>query len=503
MKQRRLYFGVLALGLLAFLALTVLRSRSLPLAVHTIHADDAMLRQVQALGATHVVQVFSWSDIQPSPARWDWEYTDWLVRATEHYNLKIIARLDKPPPWAVDEPTAVSAPPRKVSEYAEFARRVAERYRGKIAAYIIWNEPNLAIEWGNQKPNAAAYAELLRAASPQIRTADQNATILAAGLSPTNENSERAEDDRTYLRELYAAGVQGTFDALAIHPYGFANAPDVPRESNNGLNFSRLLDWREIMQANGDGQKPMWITEFGYPTEQPQALQDRVVDETDQANYLARAYEKTRGEFPFVEMFAVWNIVRDVPPTDEQFGYSLLRSDGSYKPAYASISRLAAQSPIPNLGSLSSTVRLPRPEFSVLARDAIVHLGDSELPAPFIPLYKGRNPSEEWKGEFYLPDVDLFGARQSQTWTVSVELMQVNDFDTRIQVNDVPLEPAFLPVEDFTSKWVTAQFMIPPNTLHSGYNTISILDGKLLPAFQQAGFTWDEFQFRNVQVIAP
>ena len=83
------------------------------------------------LGATHVVQVFSWHDIQPSPARWEWEYTDWLVRAADHYDLEIIARLDKPPPWAVDDATALSAPPRRREDYAEFARRVAERYRGQ------------------------------------------------------------------------------------------------------------------------------------------------------------------------------------------------------------------------------------------------------------------------------------------------------------------------------------------------------------------------------------
>src|SRR5262249_37440323 len=146
-----------------------------------------------------IVQVFAWEDIQPSPDRWEWEYTDWLVRAANFYGLQIIARLDKPPDWAANNGNALSAPPRNLADYTEFVRRVAERYRGKISAYIIWNEPNLAVEWGNQPPNAKDYAKLLGAASEQIRATDPSARVLAAGLSPTNENSDRAEDDRKFL----------------------------------------------------------------------------------------------------------------------------------------------------------------------------------------------------------------------------------------------------------------------------------------------------------------
>lgn len=498
------------LGAVLLLGLVVLfgsSPRSLPLAIHTIHADDAMLRRVQALGATHLVQVFSWSDIQPSPARWDWEYTDWLVRAAAYYDLKIIARLDKPPSWAVNDATALSAPPRNVNDYAEFVRRVAERYRGKITAYIIWNEPNLAIEWGHQKPDARAYAKLLQTASGKLRVADPAARILAAALAPTNENSSQAQDDRAYLRELYAAGARDAFDALAAHPYPFGQSPDARPSSNDGLNFLRILDMRAIMVANGDAAKPIWITEFGYPTEQPQGFENRVVSEPLQAAFLARAYEKTRNELPFVGLFTIWNIVRDLPMTDEQSGYSLLRADGSFKPSYDVVRGLPKEAPIAGLASLVENYARQfsidsAVSFTVLARDAVVHLGDSEYPAPFVPLYKTHNPSVEWQGEFYLRGVDL-EARRGKSWTLYIELMQVNDFDTIVSVNDLPPSPAFLPTEDFTGRWVTAQFQIPGDALSVGYNKISIRDGKLMPAFQQKGFTWDDFQFRNVRIVPP
>ena len=133
---------------------------------------------------------------------------------------------------------------------------------------------------------------------------------------------------------LYAAGVRDTFDALAAHPYAFAQPPDAARDANEGLTFARILDLRDIMVENGDASKPIWITEFGYPTEQPEGYESRVVGEQQQAEYTARAYDKTRTEMPFVGLFTVWNIVRDLPLTDEQSGYSLIRHDGSLKPSF-------------------------------------------------------------------------------------------------------------------------------------------------------------------------
>ncbi len=500
-----IYLVPLGLGLLA-LVLIGSRPRALPLGVHTIRADDAMLRQVQELGAQYLIQVFAWDTIEPSPGRWDWEYTDWLLRAADYYGLRVIARLDKPPTWAVDDTTAVSSPPRNLRDYTEFVRRVAQRYKGKIPAYIVWNEPNLAIEWGNRMPNPAEYVNLLEHASAQIRSTDPNARIVAAGLAPTNENSERARDDRAFLREMYAAGAKDAFDILAAHPYAFAQSPDTPHGSNEGLNFARIKDLYDIMVENGDAQKPIWITEFGYPTEQPSGYENRVVTESLQAEYIARAYDKTRDELPFVQAFTVWNIVRNLPPSDEQSGYSLVRSDGSMKPAFDTVKNLEKQSPISNLQSRLTQVFTPAhpsSSYPILARDAVVHLGDSEYPAPFVPLYMTVNPATDWKGEFYLNDADLEGLRRVKDWTLYVELMQVNDFDTRVWVNDVPLTPAFLPVEDFTGKWVSAQFKIPAGALRVGYNAVAVRNGKLFPAFQQVGFTWDDFQMRNVRLQTP
>ena len=480
------------------------RGRALPLGIHTLHAVDSDLQQIRDLGAASVVQVFSWSEIEPTRGEFHWEYTDWLIRAAEYYHLRVVARLDQAPRWATNASGARDAPPQHLNDYGDFVAQVAARYRGRIAAYIIWNEPNLAREWGNQPPDPAAYTVLLKTAAARIRAIDPNARIVSAGLAPTNDQSASAMDDRAYLRAMYAAGARDAFDILGAHPYSFANPPDDPRGAHGGLNFLRLQDLRDIMVAHGDAAKPIWITEFGYPTETPPATASLRVSEDDQAHWLARAYEIARAQMPYVDLFTVWNLTRRSPAVDEQAGYSLIRADGAPKPAYGQVRAMQKESPAASIAaSVTSWFAAPpaHSTFTVLARDAIVHLGDSEYPLPWVPLYLTKNPSTTWTGEFYLTPADL--QTRGAPWQLAMELMQVNDFDTRVLVNDQPVDPPYLPTEDFTSIWVSAQFQVSPNALRVGLNRVTLVDGKLFPAFQQLGYTWDDFQVRNVMMKRP
>lgn len=489
-----------------------LAGRALPLGIHTLNAEDADLRASSNLGAQYVVQVFAWSEIEPTRGEFHWEYTDWFVRAAEYYHLRLIARLDKPPAWATFESTPYSAPPNHLEDYGRFVEQVAARYRGRIAAYIIWNEPNLAREWGDRAPDPVAYTALLQTAAARLRATDPQALIVSAGLAPTNERSAQALDDREFLRAMYAAGVRGAFDILAAHPYSFAQPPDDPRGAHGGLNFWRLQELHDIMVAQGDADKPIWITEFGYPTTTPAASAFLRVSEEQQAQWLPRAFEIARDQMPFVELFTVWNLTRAASP-DDQVGYSLLRADGSPKPAYSTVQAMPQASVAAQLGADLASLVATAPllsAFPVLARDVEVHLGDGEYPWPWVPLYHNKNPSTEWTGEFYLGASDLSqrtadepqSAPRGQPWRLSLELMQVNALDGRVLVNDQPVNPPYLPTEDFTGVWVTAQFEVPVRLLHVGRNTVTVRAGDTIPAFQQLG-SWDDFQMRSVVLHKP
>jgi len=367
-------------------------------AVHTLRADDEMLRLASEGGFDAVVQVFSWLEIEPTREEWHWEYPDFLVRAAEHYGLDLIARLDGLPAWAAEEAAAGQADSLS-DDYAAFAGTVAQRYRGQIKGYIVWNEPNLAKEWGGQPPNPVVYTEMLRRAYEAIKSADPEATVVSAGLASTNHRDDEAMDDRVFLKAMYQAGAGTYFDVLGVHPYGFAYSPDDPRGAHDGLNLARLLDLREIMEARGDGDKPIWITELGWTTAGVGEGSWLTVTPQQQADYLTGAWRWARREWPWLQVFTVWNLsqgprpdgstssprgpVEGLPPTDEKAGYSLLDESGEPKPAYHALraefnrrwghrlARWVDRTQASLLGPLP-------PAITILAADEAVHLGDSE-----------------------------------------------------------------------------------------------------------------------------
>jgi len=329
-----------------------------------------------------VVQVFSWFEIEPTREEWHWEYPDFVVRTAEYYGLDLIVRLDGLPAWATELAIDGVAPPDDLDDYAAFVAAVAQRYQGRIRGYIMWNEPNLAKEWGGRPPDPAAYTELLRRAYEAIKAADPEATVVSAGLASTNHQDDKAMDDRVFLETMYQAGAGAYFDALGAHPYGFAYPPDDPRSAHDGLNLARLLDLREIMEAHGDGDKPIWVTELGWTTAGVGESSWLTVTPQQQADYLTGAWRRAR-EWPWLQVFTVWNLSQGLPPTDEMAGYSLLDESGEPKAAYDALQmelnrrwghRLARWVDRTQVALLDPTPSV----VTILAADEAVHLGDSE-----------------------------------------------------------------------------------------------------------------------------
>ncbi|MEA3336627.1 MAG: YCF48-related protein [Chloroflexota bacterium] len=359
--------------------------RPLP-AVHTLRPDDSLLNQARDIGFQAIVQVFSWAEIEPAQGVWYWEYPDFLARATAFYDLDLIVRLDHPPEWAVEAASADSSFPFDVDAYLRFVDAVARRYGDHIHSYIIWNEPNLAAEWG-APPDPASYAQLLQRTYAAIKQIDPAATVVSAGLAPTNERSDWAVDDRLFLKEMYEAGARPYFDALAVHPYGFAYPPDDSRGQHNGLNVNRILDLRATMEAHGDGAKPVWATEVGWTTDGVGDHDWLTVTPQQQADYLTMAWRMARQDWPWLDVFTVWNLGATSPAAkgevDEKAAYSLLYEDGRPKPAWDALQdafsgtglRRAALTLWERLASLLTD----GPSLvTILALDQEIHLGDNQ-----------------------------------------------------------------------------------------------------------------------------
>ncbi len=484
--------SLLVLLIILFIAACNNSSPTPRLAAHTLRTDDPSLRLAQVAGFDTIVQLFPWREVEPTQDQFHWSVPDQIVAGADYYGLDLIVRLDQHPAWASPVDQSLNAPPDKLEDYEDFVRRVAGRYRGRVKGYIIWNEPNLAIEWGGQPPDPVAYAELLQLGYETIKAVDPAAIVVAAGLAPTNSHDAEAMDERLFLQQMYRAGARPYFDVLAGHPYSFGQAPGAPASDAQHPAFGRLAELRSIMVANGDRHKPVWITEMGWTVKPPPEQPDIGVTLAQQADYLVQALEIIRRDWPWVELVTVWNLSQP-RPGDPFGGYSLLDPNGQPRPAYHAWQQAAGSRA--ERGAAAAQVEQPN-QVTILGRDAIIHLGDTALLPPWWPLYAGRKPSLTWSGGFYLVDPG------ETDWTLLLELMQQNEVGATVVINGVPLSPD-LPQQDLTRRWLTVRRPVPAALLRPGYNELTVTTVRLLPDAQQPEFTWDDFQFKNIRLQRP
>ncbi len=200
--------------------------------------------------------------------------------------------------------TLNTLPEDAYSDFAQFVADFAARYAGVIDQLIIWNEPNLAFEWGYQQVDPAGYARLLHAVYAPAHAANPNVQILAAGLAPTlePEGSPNGLNDLIYLEQLYEAGAQADFDALAIHAYGFTSPPDDPPAADK-LNFRRAELLRAMMVAHGDADKPAYITETGWNDNPRWTL---AVTPSERIAYSVEALQWAQANWDWLDKMCFW-----------------------------------------------------------------------------------------------------------------------------------------------------------------------------------------------------
>ena len=149
-------------------------------------------------------------------------------------------------------------PPAQPTRFAGWAALLVQRYgpagsfwkdhpdvpKLPITSWQVWNEPNITAWWA-PKPDAAAYADLLRQTGAAIHKVDAKAEIVAAGL-PTSHLGTPAPQ---FLSDVVKVGAP--FDTAAVHPY--AATPDAVAK--------RVKEIQKIA-----GGKRVWVTEVGWGT---------------------------------------------------------------------------------------------------------------------------------------------------------------------------------------------------------------------------------------------
>jgi len=215
----------------------------------------------------------TWADLQPAKGQWRFEKLDGYVSLAEQHGTGLLLTLGGSPTWASAKPQLQSsyypgftAEPANIEDWREYVRTVVARYKGRIQAYEIWNEPNLADFWSGSIDQMLM---LTREASQIIRNVDPKALV----ASPSATTAYGIP----WLAEFLKKGGGQYVDVIGFHFYVDAQLP--PEEM-----LAIIQRVRQVLADNGLADKPVWNTETGWL---PPAKFDS--DELAAA-FLARAY---------------------------------------------------------------------------------------------------------------------------------------------------------------------------------------------------------------------
>ncbi len=321
---------------------------------------EAMLQMISEAGFRWLRQEFPWEDLefdgrgQYSVSRDlngdgepdvpdTWLKYDRIVDLAEAYGLRLMVRLSNPPAWSRADPEAGDrAPPDDLQDYVNYAIAVAERYRGRISHYQIWNEPNIYPEWGNRPIDPAGYSELLCRTYAALKAVDPDIVIISGAIAPTIAlDGARDLSDLVFLQALYDSGGGECFDVLSAQGYGLRSGPTDQRLRATSVNVARHSYYRDIMVRNGDAHKAIWLSEAAWnatldaelPPEQISLYGNYGnVTQEQAARYMPMLYDRIQREWQWVGNVFYWFFTRKDPFEADQAFYYFRMAEPDYQP---------------------------------------------------------------------------------------------------------------------------------------------------------------------------
>lgn len=197
-----------------------------------------------------------WSEIAIQPGQWKFDRMDSYVEQAITNNATVLYTLGGTPRWASARPDekcsygfGCAAEPVRMAHWEEYVRRVAQRYRGRIAIYELWNEPKFSdIPRDRGRPSyytgsVANMVEMARIARKVLDKEDPTAILSTPGFVNGVDR----------LDLFLASGGNQYVQAIDYHFYS----------ENSNYMVNEMLAVKRIMKKNGVEHLPLFNTETG------------------------------------------------------------------------------------------------------------------------------------------------------------------------------------------------------------------------------------------------
>lgn len=244
------------------------------------------LKQVATLGGIRLWDDgIKWAQIETAAGVYDWAKMDSIMSKAQAQHVDVLYTIGDTPKWAgsipkgspcgptgsysCSSPTDVSSDGTGTDKhFSDFMNALVARYKGQIAYYELWNEPDCTCFWSGSQ---AQLVRMGKDAAAIIRSKDPNARILSpSGHGPTM---------KTWFDGYVAAGGAPNFDIVNAHLRGSSSAPNKDPES-----FLTMYDDVTAETAKRNLTKlPIWDDEHGIKPS------DNLTDPDELAGYVARS----------------------------------------------------------------------------------------------------------------------------------------------------------------------------------------------------------------------
>ncbi len=281
-----------------------------------VNHETLIFQKCQEIGSRSARVLASWREIEEVKGQWDWSSLDREMAHCERFGIVPVVLIVNIPAWV--SPTGEPAhdyPPKEenVEDFNHFITTLAERYKGRAKHYEFWNEQN-GFGWHVDKVDgrfrynrADEYIPWLYRCYKAIKAVDPEALVAMGGL----DNAEGYSP--TFVRMSYEMrrdmyGGEKFWDAIGDHPYN-----KKPEETDDRP-IEKLEAIRAVAAEFGDGDIPIWITEYGWNA------QDRGIDVAHHAKWTRRFLQRfARPEHDYIHI-AQQLAMSDFEPVHQGFG---------------------------------------------------------------------------------------------------------------------------------------------------------------------------------------
>lgn len=229
-------------------------ARDVYFGLHMHRADSGTAWPKAAFGSWRLWDVgAAWPNLEPQRGRWDFARLDRYVAMAGLTGTDVLLPLGLSPTWASARPAEKSsyqpgwaAEPADIENWRRYVRTVAERYRGKVRHYEIWNEINdKGFFTGSVEKMVELTCEahrILHQVAPENRLVSPS--LIGAGSEP--------EQFENFLRK----GGKACVDIIGYHFH-------VPHREPEEI-VALIGRVRAAMTRQGMASRPLWNTEFGW-----------------------------------------------------------------------------------------------------------------------------------------------------------------------------------------------------------------------------------------------